>query len=795
MSGIKPRAFLWCLLALLLGAYLITLAKNNTLNLDSNILSLLPATEADPAVEQAFTNFSEQTMRRLVFLVANTDKAAAMRSADELANALQTNRFIESVELKRGTSDQATTGDFFFRHRHHLLSKSDQALLAAGDFTAFSDQAIQQAYAPFSGGLIALLQNDPFLLSFRNATATASNNQQSLALDDGYLVAQDDGDYYVLVTAELARSSFDQEVQLETLAGISSLEANWSASANDSRLIRTGALFYAAHAYETARREVNIIGGGSMVLVLLLMLLAFRSVGPLILVSIALGFGVATGFVLVRLLFGEVHLLTLVFGASLIGVAEDYAFHYFALEEERSGAARLKHILPAISLGLLTCVIGYAALLVTPFPGLQQMAVFSISGLIGAYLTVVLLFPVIPLHDKNSPWLLALCKRLIALSSTKGARYGFYLALVFPLFALASLYYTENAPEDVRSFQALNAELLSQEESIQNLLNAPAANQFYLVKGASPDELLTNLEAAEDKLSAMVAADVIDGFVNIAGSLPSVEQQMRNYELYSNLYNSDAGRALIDAGLLTEEQLAKAKTAFESDSQNYLDAAEWKTSPIGKELAYLWLDPAAQTQADNNSSGYAAVIALRNVKQLDQMADFATGAGGQAVFVDKVSTVNSMLSAYRHNIGWLLFVTCSLIFVILLWRYRLHKALLILTVPVIAISTTVIVLALIGENLSLFHVLPFFLLVGLGVDFGIFFAEDGSLSSSTLLTVLLSALTTLFSFGLLTLSTTLAIHSFGLSMLIGLTCDLLLSPIAGNMLVKQREFTHAGTTG
>ena len=201
--------------------------------------------------------------------------------------------------------------------------------------------------------------------------------------------------------------------------------------------------------------------------------------------------------------------------------------------------------------------------------------------------------------------------------------------------------------------------------------------------------------------------------------------------------------------------------------------------------------------AVDGCSNYASVLALRNVMRLDLMADFATGAGGQAVFVDKVSTVNSMLAAYRHNTGLLLFVTCGVIFMILLLRYRLKKALLILAVPVIAISITILGLALLGEHLSLFHILPFFLLIGLGVDFGIFFAEDeaGQLSSSTLLTVLLSALTTLFSFGLLTLSTTSAIHSFGLSMLIGLSCDLVLSPIAGNMLVKQREFTRANTAG
>jgi predicted exporter len=804
--GTKQRALLWCVLALLLGTYLVGLVKNDTLNLDSNILSLLPATEADPAVEQAFANFSEQSMRRLVFLVANADKTKAQQSAEELAGLLQANAFVASVELKRGADAQASAGSFYYQHRHHLLSRNDEALLATGTFQAFSEDAIQQAYAPFSGGLINLLADDPFLLSFRNANASVIDSRSYLVLEDGYLHASDDTGTYVLLTAELAQSPFSQEVQAQILPAVTALETNWITNATGTRLIRTGALFYAASAFETARHEVSVIGGASMVLVLLLMLLAFRSVRPLVLVTVALGFGVVTGFVVVRMLFGEVHLLTLVFGASLIGVAEDYAFHYFALEHEITGAARLRRILPAISLGVLTCAIGYAALLVTPFPGLQQMAVFSITGLLGAYLTVVLLFPVIPLSNKNSPALLRLCQQIIALSSARFARIIFYVMLASPAIALAILLFRESTDEDVRNFQALDPGLLSQEQAIQQILNAPAANQFYLIKASTPEALLQNLEAADANLRELVEAGAIDGYVNIANSLPSIARQMENYALYQKLYESDAGQALITTGLVTAEQFADARETFASDRENYLQPQDWFASPVGKELAYLWLDPGAATSAENSVSNsqnftrqdYAAVIALRNIKRLDLMTDFATGAGGQAVFVDKVSTVNAMLAAYRHNTGLLLFVTCSAIFIILLWRYRLNKSLLILTVPVIAISTTIVGLVLIGENLSLFHILPFFLLIGLGVDFGIFFAEDesGNFSSTTLLTVLLSALTTLFSFGLLTLSTTTAIHAFGLSMLIGLSCDLVLSPIAGNMLVKQkRELIHASTTG
>ena len=789
--AIKRKALLWCVLATLLVGYLIGLANNHSLNINSNILSLLPATEVDPAIEQAFANFSEQNMRQLVFLVANADKNTAMQSADELAQALRSNPWIATVDLKRGEDAETTAGAFYYQHRHQLLSRSDALLLEAGNFDAFSEDTIRQIYAPFSGGLTELVQTDPFLLSVRSANATVLQNAQDLGLTNGYLLTERNGQFHVLLTAELTQSPFNQDLQQHTLADIQAIEQRWAANASGTQLIRTGALFYTAYAYDTARNEVSVIGGGSMLLVLALMLVVFKSVRPLALVFVALSFGIATGFVLVRLLFGEVHLLTLVFGASLIGVAEDYAFHYFSIENASSGEARLRKIMAAISLGLLTSVTGYAALLLTPFPGLQQMAVFCISGLIGAWLTVVLLFPVISLRNKNSPTLLSWCGRLITLSGGKIAKAVLCLTLVLPLLALWSLFSGESVPDDVRNFQARNPDLQSQELYIQQVLNAPAANQFYLVKGSSEENLLTNLEAANDKLTALVTAGAIDGFMNIANWLPSIQMQDANYALYQQLYASDAAQALVETGVLDEAPLASARATFAREREQYLLPQTWLASPVGNAMAYLWLgqsqtaDAATPGKGETGASTYAAVIALRNVKQLDLLGDFAAG-DSQVVFVDKISTVNIMLADYKSRSVLLLFITCSAIFTILFLRYGARKAALILAVPIIAVSAAVYGLTLLGESLNLFSILPLFLLVGLGVDFGIFFAEDGELSSSTLLTVVLSALTTIFSFGLLALSSTSVIHSFGLTMLIGLSCALLLSPIVGNLIVKHR---------
>jgi hypothetical protein len=95
---------------------------------------------------------------------------------------------------------------------------------------------------------------------------------------------------------------------------------------------------------------------------------------------------------LCQYVFGQVHILTLTFGTSLIGVSVDYSMHYF-VNRMRDGAAKPHDIAPALMLGCTTAVGGYLSLLIAPIPGLRQIALFSAVGLVVACAIVILLYP------------------------------------------------------------------------------------------------------------------------------------------------------------------------------------------------------------------------------------------------------------------------------------------------------------------------------------------------------------------------------------------------------------------
>src|SRR6202043_4165481 len=103
------------------------------------------------------------------------------------------------------------------------------------------------------------------------------------------------------------------------------------------------------------------------------------------------------GIAAVALGFGVVHGITLGFGITLIGESVDYSIYFFIQSRQApadvAGRSWLQLWWPTIRLGMLTSVCGFASLLPSGFPGLAQLGLYSISGLIAAALVTRYVLP------------------------------------------------------------------------------------------------------------------------------------------------------------------------------------------------------------------------------------------------------------------------------------------------------------------------------------------------------------------------------------------------------------------
>ncbi|WP_425605428.1 MMPL family transporter [Pseudoxanthomonas putridarboris] len=730
---------------------------------DSDVLALLPQEAGDPLLSDATRRIAEASARQIVVMLGAPSAEAAQRAQAAFREYLEAKQAGGEALLVEGDSPAdwfAQARDFYAPFRDRLLTPAQREQLAQAPTDELAESALASLYGPMGGPRLTDWRSDPLGLWPQWWQARASGAGLALG-DDGLLQAE--GRHW----AVLQFSTHDSAFKLDGVRRVQDLlDGAMEAAAKvspDLRALNAGVPLHAEAAAVQANREVNTIGWGSLAAVLLLVWLAFRSLRPLLLVALSLLVGCAVALTVTTLVFGKVHLLTLIFGASLVGVAEDYGIHWFASRQAAPQDRRwslLRHLLPGLWLALLTSALAYLALGLAPFPGLRQMALFSVVGLTGAFLTVILGFPWLDggrvRETRFSHWLGGTLARWPRL---RRGRATWVSAVVLLGFSVPGLLLVRSN-DDLRSLQSSPPALIEQQREVGRLLGMPSPAQFFLVQGRDAEQVLQREEALVARLGGLAAQDRIGGYRAISDWLPSRQRQQQDAALTARS-EEDVLRQVAQA---TGEPLAR--TAFAAGP---LDMASFLASPASLPSRHLWLGTIGQ--------GQASVVMVDDLSRADAMALLPVQAEGlEGVrWVDRTADISRLLGHYRRMMTALLGAGVLLVFGVLYARYR-RDAWRVIAPTLVAGVLTVALLGWMGQPLQLFNVLALMLLLGMGIDYGIFLVEHRG-DPSAWLAVCVGATSTWLAFGLLGLSATPALRGFGLTLLFGIGLVWLISPL------------------
>lgn len=751
---LRLGAWLWLLaLAALAGYAGLRLARGGAVQTD--LLAMLPATERNPVAEAAVASLARATGDRAVFLVGvdTGPDDAVPAGALALAQSLEASGAFAQVTGRIPAVDPGLVPRFYAPYRFRLPGP------VSGDL-ALRIQATLAAPMGALGGLGAL---DP-LGEFGAFLAGLPLNSLGVTVEDGLLTLRSGPAHYVLVTAALKGSAFDPGVQRAALVAADAAQRQVRPGL---RVLRTGSLFYAADARTRAEREAALIGWASVAATLALFLAVFRSLRHLLLGLGCVAAGLASAVAATLLAFGQIHLMTLVVGASLVGVAVDYPLLYFA---HHLGAgpgwdarATLVRLLPALTLGLATTLLGYLALGTPPFPGLRQMAVFSMAGLAASFLTVALVLPgalARPLPAR--PRLLAALDRLLAQGQAALARAGRWGAAAAAILALAAVLRLR-VDDDVRSLVLPSRDLQAQEERIRALTGLSNSARFFLVEGAGEGQVLEREEALRQRLAPLLAEGLLDSVQAVSAFVPSPARQ--EAALAVRLQRAPALAAAM-AGLgFRPEAAAALDRDLRASAGRPLTVSSWLATPFAVPFRRLWLD------------GRGSLVLPAGTCPSSRLEAAAAGLPG-VVLVDKAASVSRMLGHYRRLAGVALAVAAVLVGLLLARRYGWRRGAAVLAPALGGMVLALAAAALAGQPLTLFHTLALVLALGFGVDYAVFLAEAGDRPGPALLGVLLAGFSTLLSYGLLAFSHTPALRGFGLVLGVAVLGSVLLAPLA-----------------
>ena len=718
MSGTFGKA--WLRLALALGILSATTAVVFALvPIRADVTVLMPTTQSRD-LELLFGALQEGPANRLILIALQPEdgatplKAPAMLSRAFKAKLLDSGYF-EQVLNGEVSFDQSAL-DPFFAHRYQLNPP-----LNPEDFTVPGlRQALRGLLSRlhgFEGPVVEeIMAADPTLRTLEVAAlwrpaAIAERRQGVWVGGDGVRV---------LLLARIHGSAFDLPRQEAMIQAVRTAAEALEPAFGPLELRLSGPSVIASDSRNRNEAESLRLMLLCVPLVIGLLLLFFRRLAVLPLAVLPLISGFLAGTLAVAAVFGFVHISTLGFGVTLIGVSVDYPLHLLTrLRSESSAKAAVQQIWPALALGVVTTMFGFLPMVLSSFPGVAQLGVFTFAGLATAAAVTRWFLPWVAGAASGSPrpWV----TRVLLWRGLDFRRFR-PVAVLMGAGALALLVLLGEAAwqRDLASLSPLPESVMAEDRLLRQDMKAATPRNILIVSGETVEQALRRSEALLPLLERLEAEGALEGFDMAARYLPSRFEQEARLAL---LPETDVLRDRLAEAL---EGLPFRPGAFEpflaavaeARAAKLLRPEDIDAEQLRGYLAGLLLE---------RGEGATALVSLRGLPEIDVLEPALEEAdlAGVKLLDIKRATQDLMDSYLQETLTWAT-VGGLLALLLLSLVLRSARAVIQVALPVgLSVLLTAAVMAQISAGLSLFQILALLMVAGLGIDYAVFLRQSG----------------------------------------------------------------------
>ncbi|MGZ5048641.1 MAG: MMPL family transporter [Usitatibacter sp.] len=533
-------------------------------------------------------------------------------------------------------------------------------------------------------------------------------------------------------------------------------------------LVMTGPGVFSVRSRAMIVHDVERLAAVSMAIVAVLLLAVYRSPVALALGLLPVVSGAVAGIAAVSLGFGAVHGITLGFGTTLIGEAVDYSIYLFVQSEGPGGSGGPRWIegfWPTIRLGVLTSIAGFSALVFSGLPGLAQLGVYSIAGLVAAAAVTRFVLPALLPASLRIRDLSALGARIA--SGAGRLAWSRWALAVLALAAALVLVIHRDTLWDARlsSLNPIPASEQRLDADLREALGASDARLVVAVRGASADEALEAAQRVGARLDPLVASGEIAGYESPARFLPAASTQRARL---ASLPDGATLRERLRAALAGSPLRAAKLEPFIADVERA------RASPLltREAIRGTALEAALDGMLFAGEGGWTAILGLRApIDPAAVRAAIGGAAGGGAVLLDIKQEVDRLYSGYLRQAFIASAAGLAVIVALLFFTLRSPRRAARVMAPLLA-SVAVVAAwhALAGTRMSLMHLVGLLLVVAIGSNYALFFdrmARDRGAAPRTLASLALANATTVASFGVLGFSSVPVLSAVGSTVALG----------------------------
>jgi predicted exporter len=756
---------------------------------------------------------------RLILVgIEGGDPAARATLSRDMAAALRGDAQFASVNNGEPVSE-ARDQQFIFAHRYVLSpAVTPERFSADGLHQALGDSL---DLLGSSAGMFTkdLLPHDP-----TGEVATLVNRLDGGAQpssQDGVWASRD-GKRAVLVVQTTGAGS-DTDAQARAMATVQhAFDTATRALPNPAsyRLLMTGPGVFSVETRDNIRHDVARLSAVSLVLIVALLLVVYRSPFTLVLGLLPVLSGVAAGLGAVSLAFGTVHGITLGFGTTLIGEAVDYSIYLFVQSSRMQtrdtaasaagsssvrGDAALREWIatywPTIRLGVLTSICGFASMLFSGFPGLVQLGLYSIAGLTTAALVTRFVLP----HLRGARFAIRdvapLGARLASITAAAPRLRWPLVALLVASVATLVFHRQHVWSHELSALSPVSRQSQALDESLRADVGAPDVRYLVVISGASQEAVLEGAEKVSAQLQPLVDKGVLAGYESPALYLPSVAAQRARLAslppadvLTARMHEAVANQAIsvkpeAFAPFIADVQAARQQPLLQRadlrGTSMALAVDALLTERAGRWSAMLSLRAPDHAPDSAHNAAHASTADEPSLDANTIRAAVASARVPDALFVDMKAEADRLYINYVREDIHLSLAGLGAIVVLLLIALRSPQAVVRTLAPLVAAVLVVSAgLALAGEQLTILHLIGMLLIVAVGSNYALFFNKpnhDASglprIAPQTLVSLLIANLATVAGFGLLALARVPLLKAFGLTVGPGAILALLFSAI------------------
>lgn len=754
----------------------------------ADLSAFLPRT---PTAEQQLLmdQLKDGLASRLILVgIEGADGATRAKLSKNIAQKLRANPAF--VTVNNGETIAADFDrDYLFNNRY-LLSPAvtPEHFSAQGLQIAISD-SLDQLASPAGLLLKSLLPHDPTGEMLQLLDQMNARNRPQLT--DGAWASRDGNTALLLLQTHALGS--DTDAQKDAIGSIQKVFDEESKSmANQPILYMTGPGVFSVVSRDTIKSQVRLIFVVSTALIAILLLLVYRSFTALLLGFLPVATGILAGIASVSVGFGVVHGITLGFGTALIGEAVDYSIYLFmqsdhAANGENEGLRKtwrkawVANVWPTVRLGVFTSVFGFAALLLSGFPGLAQLGLYSMAGLIAAAAMTRYVLPYLLPKDFHIRDVTATGLKLSRYAQLAAKLRWPAIGLIVASSAVVYQHHDHLWNAELSALSPVSAADQALDTRLRAGMGAPDVRYVVVVSGDSQEMVLTATEKVSMALQSLVEQGTLTAFDSASHYLPSQAIQRARQaslpapaELKNNLEN-----ATKDLPIRTKVLEPFLKDVAVAHTKPLLTRADLEKTSMAMAVDAMLL---------NQGGRWSALIPLTAPESGNINANQVRNALNQAhvanaLFVDMKAESNRLYSSYMQEAILLSAYGLLAIVVLLLFVLRSITRVIAVIAPLAAAVLTVTAgLAIFGQQLIILHLIGLLLIVAIGSNYALFFnppLNQGKdvISPRTYSSLLFANVATVLGFGLLAFSSVPVLQAMGVTVAPGVILALVFSAV------------------